>query len=208
MCDLKKYVVSVNDVMFANLGYVGSAAQNPGFRDAVFIGSSGHPSKKVHTMAPRRVAVAPPVERERVRVSVVSEEGTVLQRCEFLERQAKSHTGNTTDLVARVDRLDETSELSAQCVVATLEVEAASVVVRADESAEEALLRCQQPSEFEWVAARTNVVLAYPMRELHGQEVWMKNKVIDEVTGQLGWRWLQIATRAKGRLVSHFRFFA
>ena len=165
---------------------------------------------------PMAVQIELPSIQDHGNIGPLSEQGTMLQRCEFLERQAKTHAGNTTDLLARVDRLVESSaelesklqtqSVNTHCVAATLMRETVSVVVHADESPEDAMLRCSQPSEFVSVPAETTIILVYPMHELQGQEVWMKNKIIDHSTGQLGWRWLRIATKQTGQHVSHFRF--
>lgn len=200
--------------MFSNLGYVGGGAQQHRQRDSVFIGSSSHPSKKVNAMRPRRFDLMSAdgaygdgahFDEPRAAPSEVTAEATLLQRCEFLERQVKRSQGEAVELRAQLDRMAEEAS-GTHSVTATLLADSVAVDVMADERPRQALYRCSDAACHARVASGQDLLLVYPMEELRANtEVWMQNKIVDPTTGQLQWRWVRIATRDDGLCVGNFK---
>jgi len=224
---------------FANLGFVGSGSKQNNFRDPVFTGGTGHPSKKAQGMPRRRMddvnmrnqlpqteessvqSTPPPsVHSDRVfppptqfppqHVMRVTEESTLVQRCAYLEAQAKKNIGEIGDLHTKMERLSQLNQemASSHYVTVSIVIDAPFIPVRNNETCEEAFQRCRQLrdtwSDLDILKKGTRTVLVYPMRDVHSSEIWMKSKAVDSESGQLEWRWVQIASKESGRRVAEF----
>ena len=187
--------------MYGTLGFVENDRHANMRRDAGYLGTNGHPSRKELSGARRpedqaraKLNSARPVAEPSPPLGVLDESSMVKRRCEFLEAQDKRHMAEIAELRAHLSEHREALECLQGAFVVTA-VALAEAPSRADASG--------LPGDaVASVAQGTRVKLIYPMHKADGG-VWMRRYSICADTAQITTSWLQLS-RGDAPLVGDF----
>ena len=197
---------------YGTLGFVANDSHLNVRRDAGYIGTSGHPSRKEYSGAarpqdemrrrlkdqdkggaapvdPTAVAVpdlmAIPVPPSNVRPSAPNESVLLQRRCEFLEAQDKRHVADIAEL--RGEAAAQTSSIQA--------VSAQSMIVSGETMRETPACEVGAGEAFGSrlapVPPGQRVKLIYPMKR-EGASVWMRRVLICPRTAQVSHQWVKL----------------